>query len=304
MQKHNRTWLLILMAAATLGLLLFVVYLYTGYTRTGQSAASPTFDSQRAYQDVQYQTGLGPRTPGSQAHADAAAWIQTQLEDNGWTVDVQDTQAMGLPIHNITGKRGSGSPWIILGAHYDTRFVASEDPDPALRDQPIDGANDGASGVAVLLELARVIPQDLDKQVWLAFFDTEDQGSIEGWDWILGSRAYAEALTGQPDAVIVLDMIGDADLNIYMERNSDPELMGQIWDQAAALGYQSNFIPEYKYQMLDDHLPFAQKGIPALDVIDFDYPYWHTMADTADKVSPHSLDAVGETVLSWLLTKP
>ena len=102
---------------------------------------------------------------------------------------------------------------------------------------PVPGANDGASGVAVLLELARVLPADLEGQVWLAFFDSEDQGNLPGWDWILGSRALANSLTDKPDAVIVVDMIGDANLNIPQERNSDPGLTAEIWDTAARLGY-------------------------------------------------------------------
>ncbi len=99
--------------------------------------------------------------------------------------------------------------------------VADHDPDPALRTQPVPGANDGASGVAVLLELARSLPETLHAQVWLVFFDAEDQGDIQGWDWILGSRAFAQQLTTKPDAVVVIDMIGDKNLDIYYESNSD-----------------------------------------------------------------------------------
>jgi Zn-dependent M28 family amino/carboxypeptidase len=94
-------------------------------------------------------------------------------------------------------------------------------------------------------------------------------------------------------------MIGDADLNIYKERKSDPAITDQIWAQAAALGY-AQFIPEYKFSMVDDHTPFLQKGVPAVDLIDFDYPYWHTSADTAAKVSAESLHAVGDTLWHWL----
>jgi Zn-dependent M28 family amino/carboxypeptidase len=155
--------------------------------------------------------------------------------------------------------------------------------------------------VAVLLELARVLPKELDKQVWLAFFDSEDQGRLPGWDWIYGSRAFAEALEGTPDAVVILDMIGDADLNIPQERNSDPGLLQEIWAVAAERGHDGIFLPQPGYAMLDDHTPFLEKGIRAADLIDFDYPYWHTVADTPDKVSAESLFAVGDTVLHWLL---
>ncbi|MPM92127.1 hypothetical protein SDC9_139261 [bioreactor metagenome] len=147
--------------------------------------------------------------------------------------------------------------------------------------------------------MARVMPAE-QKAVWLVFFDTEDQGHIKGWDWILGSQAYADALTVSPQAVIVIDMIGDADLNIYREKSSDQTLTDQIWQSAADLGYSEQFINDEKYNMLDDHTPFLEKGIPAVDIIDFDYPYWHTTQDTADKVSPESLSVVGNTLLSWL----
>jgi Zn-dependent M28 family amino/carboxypeptidase len=152
----------------------------------------------------------------------------------------------------------------------------------------------------VLLELARVLPRDLDKQVWLVFFDSEDQGQIPGWDWILGSRAFVESLTAHPDAMVLVDMIGDADLNLYYESNSDQKLTQEIWALAGRLGYEKQFITSPKYSMLDDHTPFLEVGIPAVDLIDFDYPYWHTLADTPDKVSAESLLAVGDTLETWL----
>jgi Zn-dependent M28 family amino/carboxypeptidase len=192
-------------------------------------------------------------------------------------------------------------PWIILGAHYDTRFYANMDSDIEKQLQPVPGANDGASGVAVLLELARVLPDDLNKNIWLVFFDAEDQGSIEGWDWILGSRSFVKTLQSKPDAVVIVDMIGDKDLNVYYERNSDVGVQEEIWEIAAGLGYEKHFIPEYKYSMLDDHTPFLEKGMVAIDIIDFDYPYWHTSQDTIDKISPESLEMIGTTIYHWLL---
>jgi glutaminyl-peptide cyclotransferase len=250
---------------------------------------------------VEYQVSLGPRLPGSAAHAQAVDWMLAELQNAGWSSEVQETQLMGHPIRNVIAKRGQGEPWLIIGAHYDSRFWADEDPDPNNHRQPVPGANDGASGVGVLLELARTLPADLDKQIWLVFFDTEDQGRIPDWDWILGSRAFVDALESTPDAVMVIDMIGDADLNIYMERNSDPELTQSVWAKAAELGYSDQFITEPRHAMLDDHTPFIERGIPSVLLIDFDYPYWHTLEDTPDKISAQSLQAVGDTVTAWLL---
>ncbi len=261
------------------------------------------FDGQRAYQDVLTQMAFGPRTPGSSSHDQTVSWLVAELKKAGWNTEVQELEYQGQPVRNVIAKKGSGAPWIILGAHYDSRLAADQDKDPVLSSLPVPGANDGASGVAVLLEMARVLPDKMDKakQVWLVFFDSEDQGNLDGWDWIFGSRAFVEQLSGQPDAMVLLDMIGDSDLNIYQEQNSDPKLTTQIWQTAAGLGYQNQFIQKAKFRMLDDHIPFIQKGIPAVDLIDFDYPYWHTSQDTVDKVSAASLEIVGKTLLAWLI---
>ncbi len=259
-----------------------------------------TYDAARAYNDVLFQTSLGPRLPGSQAHLDTIEYVVSELTKAGWQVELQQSERLGHPLTNIIARRGMGKQWVILGAHYDSRISADQDPDLNMRHLPVTGANDGASGVAVLLELARSLPQDLDREVWLVFFDLEDQGNQEGWEWILGSRAFADSLEGKPDAVVIIDMIGDADLNLYREANSDPQLTDQIWGLADELGYSSIFINSVKFSILDDHLPFIEKGIPAIDIIDFDYPYWHTVQDTADKVSAQSLEVIGRVLHTWL----
>ena len=128
---------------------------------------------------------------------------QKHLE--GWRVEIQETEWAGKSIRNVIAKRGTGDPWIVLGAHFDTRIHADQDPDPSLKDDPVPGANDGASGVAVLLELARVIPQSIDKEIWLVFFDAEDNGRFEGWDWTLGSPEFVKNNSVRPRAVIVVD---------------------------------------------------------------------------------------------------
>lgn len=262
-----------------------------------------SFSGERAYQDVVAQVNFGPRLPDSRAHTNTISYIEKKLADAGWTASVETTVTNGRPAQNIVATRSGLAPVILLGAHYDSRIWASNDSDPSNQQKPVPGANDGASGVAVLLEIARSLPAD-SVPVNLVFFDIEDNGTIPGWDWLEGSRAYANALSTQPQAVIVVDMIGDADLNIYQEQNSDKEYTHQIWDMAKRLGYESVFIPQPKYSMEDDHTPFLEKGIRAVDIIDFDYPYWHTVQDTADKVSPKSLQIVGETLLAWIRDFP
>ena len=258
------------------------------------------FDGKRAYKDVETQVGFGPRTVGSEAHARLVEWIQDELKKAGWAASVEEADHGRAKIRNVVGRLGQGRPWVILGAHFDSRFVADRDPDPAKRMRPVPGANDGASGVAVLLELARALPKDLAKQVWLVFLDAEDNGEIPGWDWILGSKAFAAGLKDNPDAVVIVDMIGDADLNILLEGYSDQGLTDEVWAVAARLGFKQ-FIDRPGYDILDDHLPFLRKGIRAIDIIYFDYPPWHTTADTPDKVSAESLRAVGETLRVWLM---
>jgi len=262
-----------------------------------------SFSGENALDLVKTQVDFGPRIPGSEAHQMTVDFIQTNLQDNGWTVEIQIDQHGDYKIQNVIGKNEqTGTPWIIIAAHYDSRFFADQDPNSENHKTPVPGANDGASGTAILLELARIIPKDLEKNIWLVFFDAEDQGNIQNWDWILGSRSFVNQLEGKPDKVVIIDMVGDADLNLYYEKNSYPELSKEIWNIAKQNGFDKSFIPKYKYNILDDHIPFINKGIQAIDIIDFDYPYWHTINDTPDKVSSESLYTVGQTLFQWLLT--
>ncbi len=287
-------------------LLILILGLYAASFAGSQTAkATPfepdsvSFDGSRALADVQTQVDFGPRIVGTMGHDKVREWIRSELESAGWVVEVQQTERMGHPIHNIIAKRSAESPQIILGAHYDTRMYADRDTTPGMQAMPVPGANDGASGVAVLLELARTLPKET-VPTWLVLFDAEDNGNIEGWDWILGSRAFVEEIPVQPKAVVIVDMIGDADLNIYLEMNSNKEIRAEIWSTAASLGYGDKFINKEKFSILDDHTPFLEKGIPAVDIIDFDYPHYHTTQDTPDKVSAESLKAVGDTLLHWI----
>lgn len=260
------------------------------------------FSGESALGFVRDQMQWVPRHTGTPGWQQTGDYIVQQLSLSGWSVEEQRFEYQGINARNIIARRGSG-PVLILGAHYDTRKYADQDPDESKRKDPVPGASDGASGVAVLLELARHIdPDSMGREVWLTFFDAEDNGNIEGWDWIAGSRYMAENLTVTPEAMILLDMVGDADLQLYYEVNSNDLLKQSIWQTAAELGYKQ-FIPEARHAMLDDHTPFLERNIPAVDLIDFDYPPWHTVGDTTDKVSAESLEAVGRTMERWLETR-
>ncbi len=290
-------------------ILLLTILVFQGISASSCSVPSspqaPTqFNGDIAYQHVTNQMKLGMRIPGTPAHADAIRYISDELSKVGWTVEIQETSDSSSDIQNIVATRGDAATRVVLGAHYDTREYADRDSNPDNRTSPVPGANDGASGVAVLLEIARVLPQSVSG-VTLLFIDAEDQGDINGQQWIRGAsffvdRNFKDPSVAKPQAAIIIDMIGDADLNLYYENNSDQKLREEIWSEAAGLGYSDQFIPQGKYTMIDDHIPFKNAGIPAVDMIDFDYPYWHTTADTADKVSAQSLEAVGRTLIAWL----
>ncbi len=264
------------------------------------SSPEGLFSGEEALELAVKQMDFGDRIPGSDAHHQTGEWIVAKLEASGWSTTIQAFENQGVLLRNIIGKmdeRTATGP-IILGAHYDTRPHADLDlHDSSL---PVPGANDGASGVAVLLELARVLEiQEGTHPVWLVFFDAEDSGNINGWDWIVGSKYFVEYLSIQPEAVVIVDMVGDEDLQLYYEWNSDRELAQEIWHIASGLGYAA-FIQTERYSMIDDHTPFLLAGIPAVDIIDFDYPYWHTTEDTMDKISASSLEQVGRTLQQWV----
>ena len=281
-------------------LLIAVSSWYALAFRLGASAGASPFDGGRALRDVQRQVEFGPRIPGSESHARTLDWMQAELQAAGWKTRRQTATAMGHPIVNLIAWRAEGAPEILVGAHFDSRLLADRDPQEELRDLPSPGANDGASGAAVLLELARSLPPDT-APIWLVFFDAEDNGRIPGWDWLLGSTAFVEQMDLRPAKMILVDMVGDRDLRIPMEASSDEELRASIWATAARLGHEDVFVPEVGQTILDDHVPFLKAGIPAVDIIDLDYEFWHTTADTPDKVAAESLQVVGDVLWTWLM---
>jgi len=304
--KHNKIQLIIISIIILIPIISLSAYL--GLQTRNSLLKEGGFDGERAFLDVLNQMEFGPRTSGSNAHAQTVEYISKQLTAAGWTVHQQDVIVTGKEIKNIIATRGNQpvedkTDWIIMGAHYDSRLLADRDPDELKRTQPVPGANDGASGVAVLLELARVLPEDMDENVWLVFFDAEDNANISDWRGIMGSQAFVDSLIVVPDAVVIVDMIGDDDLNIFIEKNSDISLVSSIWGTAASLGYANYFILFPKHGITDDHTPFLNAGIPAVDIIDFDYAYWHSSQDTIDKVSANSLQIVGDVMYTWITTR-
>ncbi len=277
------------------------------------SAGLPAPDGARAHARVVKQVGFGPRTPGSPGHAACREWIESELKRLGATVEIQrgedSLRGEPLPIVNVIGRFGPESgPPLLLCAHYDTRPWCDRDPDPALRQQPLAGANDAGSGVAVLLEVAEAFAKRPPRvPVHLVFFDAEDQGRSDlPQEFSRGSAYFASKLPargapGRPRAGIVFDMIGDKDLRIPVEQNSAARagnLVAIVRAAARATGAR-HFVDEAGFNVADDHLPLLDAGVPAVDLIDIEYDAWHTTRDLPDQVSPESLAEVSRVAI-WL----
>ena len=294
-----------------------ILGLAAALTSPAACAGHPEVDGARAQARVVHQVEAGPRVPGSAAHARILDWLTGELARLGGRVErqsfVDSTLGRPLALTNVIARFGPGArgspaaPRVVLCAHWDSRPWADQDPDSAYRGRPVPGANDGASGVAVLLEVAELMsrrppPVGVD----LVFFDGEDQGrASEPEGFCLGARHYAARLaaTGEkPLAAFLFDMVGDRDLEIYPEVQSDEQatnLVALVLDGARATGARA-FKPGPRYSITDDHIPLLEAGIPAVDIIDFDYPAWHTHRDLPDQTSPASLAQVAGVAV-WIV---
>jgi glutaminyl-peptide cyclotransferase len=258
------------------------------------------------------QCALGPRNPGSEGHQKCKKYLLDML--GGYTSLVktqefvyQDTsQDTKLELTNIIASfYPEKRQRVLLCAHWDTRPFADRDPDSSLREKPILGANDGASGVAVLLEIAGILSQRRPEQgVDIILFDGEDYGPEDELEkFCLGSKHFAKNKGEyRPEFGILLDMIGDEDLDVYKEGHSvryANHIVDLVWAAAGRLEIEC-FHDSAKHFVYDDHVPLLEAGIPCIDLIDFDYPYWHTTQDTPDKCSPESLQKIGEVLIEIL----
>lgn len=269
----------------------------------------PEFDGTNAMFHLLAQCDFGSRPPGSDNLSRCREYIVDTLESYGWNTTLQNFTYRDVSCANIIAWYGPiRNGTVILGAHYDTRPFADNDPDPANRSRPVLGANDGASGTAVLLEMARVLPIEVRDEVELVFFDAEDSGYIDGWEWIVGSTYYVDQLTPSRvsyiSSMILLDMIGDSDLRLQRESSSIRSLQDLIWSLAAEMGYQDTFLDSPGASILDDHKPFLDAGIPSVDIIHHNpFPAtWHTVDDIPERCSAESLQIVGEVVETHLVT--
>jgi hypothetical protein len=275
-------------------------------------AQSIEFDADNAFSYLEKQCSFGTREPGSEGAQKCLLWFEETLKEFGAEVYLQRFKA----VEALTGKErkltnviahfpGESESTLMLCAHWDTRAHANLDPDPENRKKPIMGANDGASGVAVLLEIARIASIYPPSQgLLIALFDGEDMGRASyAEEFALGSKFWAShQIPVEVDEAILLDMIGDDDLEIPIEGFSEqkaPYLRRRLWDIARRLDLPA-FSDKYGGGISDDHVRLQRVGIPAVDLIDFDYPYWHTLEDTPDKCSAESLNQVGKVLVGYI----
>jgi Peptidase family M28 len=263
----------------------------------------PKFDGNRAYEHVRQLVAIGPRVAGTPGAQQARDYITKQLSASGLSVQEQAFEAMtplgAVKMINLRamlpGDAGGGHRLIIAG-HYDTKLF---------REFRFVGANDAGSSTAFLLEIARVLKDRKNAlPIELLFLDGEEAvGEWKGDDHTYGSRHYVEVARAdgtlkQIRALVLVDMIGDRDLRVLRESNSTPWLTDSVWAAAKRLK-RREFVDE-ETAIEDDHLPFLDAGVPAVDIIDLDYPAWHTEGDTLDKVSARSMELVGEVLLAAL----
>ena len=277
---------------------LLIAVLGLGLQRNRPTPKASPFNEQRAALDLQTIVGFGPRPAASDAIVKTRNYIIAELKKAGLTADLDEFDARTprgyKHMVNIRARRaGSKSSVIAVTGHYDTKLFDN---------MRFVGASDGGSSAAWLLEFARCT-RDLKLENTLEFIFFDGEEAVVDWtdeDSVYGSRHDVDRRLRKGDvkalkAMILVDMIGDKNLNIKREQQSTRWLKDILWDTAHQLGYEKEF-PNEEIEISDDHVPYLKAGIPAVDLIDFDYPAWHTAQDTLDKVSAHSLKIVGDVV--------
>ncbi len=282
---------------------------------------TPLFNSDSAYSYVKAQVDMGPRVPNTEAHRRASKWLADELSRHGAQVILQPMRLKAfdgtmLDAVNIFGRfNPEASRHVLLLAHYDSRPWADKDPDPSRRSLPVDGANDGASGVGVILELARLLGSEApDCGVDILFTDAEDWGSDGDEDsWAMGTRYFANnpPVKGYvPDEAILRDVVGAPEavfpFEMFAQQNA-PALRSRVWATAASLGVDERFVSAPGTAINDDHVELLKVGIPAIDIIDLRRgggfnSRWHTSSDNMEGISSKTLGDVGRVLETYLRT--
>lgn len=285
------------------------------------SATLGDFNADSAYTYLAKQVEFGPRVPNTSAHVKTGDWLVAELKRHGANVTEQKAQLKAfdgtiLNARNIFAQiNPDAKERVLLLAHWDSRPWADQDPDPQKRTQPVDGANDGASGVAVLLEIARQLSlTPVEKGVDILFVDAEDWGEDGNDDsWALGTQYFVNNFPVKgynPRYAILLDMVGGEGATFcreYFSEQSAPNVSEDLWQIAAKLGYNDMFLNRMGTAVLDDHVQLIKAGIPAVDIIEYHIdgnsgfnPRWHTTADNLSGISKRTLEAVGKVIMNYL----
>jgi hypothetical protein len=285
-----------------IGICLVIVLFASAACAQVPNGATPPLSGEKALEHVRAQVALGPRPAGSEALEKSREYIIRQLESYGYQVErdaFESTTPYGPKkmVNLIARKKGGRNNVIALASHYDTKYFEN------IR---FVGANDGGSSTGLLLELARVLADRKDGfDYWFVFLDGEE-AFIEwsSFDSTYGSRHLAkrwkeDGTASKVRALILLDMIGDKDLGLYKEQKSTPWLMDLVWNTALENGFR-DILSTTEAAVEDDHIPFLDINIPCVDIIDLDYPPWHTAGDTLDKISAANMEKVGRLVLAVL----
>ena len=261
------------------------------------------FDGGRALALARDLCDIGPRPAGSPEAQQASDLILDELRRQGWKTGLEEYEVDGKKLRNVAGIAGESGPLLVLATHYDTRSVSDNDPDPAKRSQPSPGANDSASGTAVLLELARALDvSHLQQRVWLVFLDGEGDAGLPNWKEESGARQFVRGR--HPAAVIYINQVGAAEARFPKLPDATKSLQDTLWELAAELGYGETFINETDSSPMDAHTIFLQADIPTAEIIQSDYPYALSSEDTYDKLDAKTLESVGVLLESYLENGP
>jgi len=300
---------------------ILILFIIGGCSQNNQKIDIPSFDEEQAFQHLLDQCSYGPRNPGSEGHSNFSIYLEKYLKNLSSDIIIQEFNYL----EHVTNIERDGKNFIIqfnkeanerilIGAHWDTRALSDEDLNENNRSMPVLGANDGASGTAVLMELATIFsitspPIGVD----IVFFDAEDVGiSGQPTTYAMGSEYFSKNLPiSKPNSGIIVDMVGDKYLKIPIERFSyqiDSDTVKELWNLANDLSL-SAFEYTIGYEIYDDHIPLWENAkIPTIDIIDFDYPnlfynHWHTQNDIPENCSPQSLAQVGTLLVNYIYGK-
>jgi hypothetical protein len=297
-QKTTRRWPQIATLVIFLLALGYLAWLGWGMLPQNQTVDNG-FNGERALSWAEAQCEIGPRPAGSEEAFMVGEMIIGQMNDLGWDTRVQDFNYQDVALRNIVSMTGEEGPLLVIATHYDTRRYADRDPNLARRQRPTPGGNEGASGVAVLLELARALDRTkLRHRLWLVFLDGEADSGINGWEAGVGARELTKAV--DPDAVIYLHLVGGKEARFPKLADATDLLQDQLWSEAERIELSRRF-PDIEEEAEEDaRTAFLQEGIPTAAITQPDYPYFRTTDDDCRKLDPTTMQDVGRLLEYYL----